>query len=45
VTTPGECRLVVGVDFVHADEDRPRAPEQFVDVVAGYLAAALPPKR
>jgi K+-sensing histidine kinase KdpD len=45
VTTPGGCRLVVGVDFAHADEDRPRAPEQFVDVVAGYLAAALPSKR
>lgn len=45
VTTPGGSRLVVGVDFAHSEEDRPRTPEQFVDVVAGYLAAALPPKR
>jgi len=42
VTTPGGCRLVFGVDFSRSQEDRPRSPEQFVDVVAGYLAAALP---
>lgn len=40
VTTPAGGRLVVGVDFAHGEEDRPQAPEQFIDVVAGYLAAA-----
>ena len=43
--TPGGSHLVIGVDFTHGDEDRPRTPDQFVEVVAGYLAAALPPKR
>jgi two-component system sensor histidine kinase KdpD len=37
----GSCRCVLGIDFAHAEEDRPAAPERFVDVVAGYLAAAL----
>lgn len=44
VAAPDRCRLVVGVDFAHGEEDRPRTPEQFVDVVAGYLAAALKSK-
>jgi two-component system sensor histidine kinase KdpD len=34
------CRCVVGVDFSRTDE-RPLAPERFVEVVGGYLAAAL----
>jgi K+-sensing histidine kinase KdpD len=42
VATPGGVRLLLGVDFSRAEEDRPRSPEQLVDVVAGYLAAAFP---
>jgi K+-sensing histidine kinase KdpD len=41
LTTPGGRGLVLGVDFAHALEERPTAPEPFVDVVGGYLAGAL----
>jgi two-component system sensor histidine kinase KdpD len=41
VTTPAGCRCVVGVDFTKADGGRPPAPERWVDVVRGYLAAAF----
>ncbi|THD83250.1 MAG: DUF4118 domain-containing protein [Phenylobacterium sp.] len=40
VTTPaGGC--AVGVDFTRARGGRPASPDRFVDVVGGYLAAAL----
>lgn len=42
IKTPGGSRLVLGVDFSRGADGRPKAPEQLVDVVAGYLAAALP---
>lgn len=42
VETPAGCRCVLGVDFVHADRERPVAPERFVEVVAAYVATALP---
>lgn len=41
VTTTAACRCVVGVDFSRAEGGRPAAPERWVDVVRGYLAAAL----
>jgi two-component system sensor histidine kinase KdpD len=40
ITPANGPRMVLGVDFSHGEEDRPRSPEQFVDVVAGYLTAA-----
>jgi K+-sensing histidine kinase KdpD len=33
--------VVLGVNFAASGRDRPKAPEQFVDVVGAYLAAAL----
>jgi K+-sensing histidine kinase KdpD len=41
VATPSGCGCVIGVDFTHAEDERPEKPEQFVDVVAAYLAVAL----
>ena len=41
VTTRDGSGCVVGVDFTRSDEGRPKAPEQWVDVVRGYLAAAF----
>lgn len=35
------CRFVLGVDFTHSSEERPEAPQGFVDLVGGYLATAL----
>jgi two-component system sensor histidine kinase KdpD len=35
------CRCAIGVDFTHAEEERPDTPERFTDVVAAYLAVAL----
>ena len=35
------CRCVLGVDFSRAERERPAEPQRFVDVVGGYLAAAL----
>jgi two-component system sensor histidine kinase KdpD len=34
-------RCVIGVNFNRAEAERPEKPEQFVDVVAAYLAVAL----
>lgn len=41
VTTPAGFQCVVGVDFTRAGRERPAAPERFVEVVSGYLAAAF----
>lgn len=41
VSTPTGCRIVLAVDFAHAQEERPAAPERFTDVVGAYLAAAF----
>jgi two-component system sensor histidine kinase KdpD len=43
VLTPGGSRCVIGVDFTHAEVERPVKPERFTDAVAAYLAAALQP--
>ncbi|MDB5446456.1 MAG: hypothetical protein JWQ97_1773 [Phenylobacterium sp.] len=41
VATPAGGQWVTGVDFTRADGGRPAKPENFVDVVAAYLATAL----
>lgn len=41
VEAPSGCDCVIGVDFTHAEGERPDGPERFVDVVAAYLAVAL----
>jgi K+-sensing histidine kinase KdpD len=38
-TRAGNC--VLGVDFAHAARERPASPEQIIEVVAAYVAAAL----
>lgn len=43
VSTPTGCDCVLGVDFVHSARERPSSPEKLVEVVAGYVAAALGP--
>lgn len=40
VAAPAHGGCVIGVDFTHAQSERPEKPERFVDVVAAYLAAA-----
>ena len=44
VATPAGFRCVVGVDFTRSRRDRPTAPQSFVEVVSGYLAAAFAEK-
>jgi K+-sensing histidine kinase KdpD len=39
VQTPAGARYVLGVDFTQSSRERPAAPQRFVDVVGGYLAA------
>lgn len=34
------CSFVLGIDFIHSREARPVAPDPFVEMVGGYLAAA-----
>jgi hypothetical protein len=41
VSTPAGGRFVLAVDFAHAGEERPAAPDRFADVVGAYLAAAF----
>jgi two-component system sensor histidine kinase KdpD len=44
VSTPAGCNCVLGVDFAHSARERPPSPEKLVEVVAGYVAAALSPR-
>lgn len=41
VTTPQGGEFVIGVDFTRSGRDRPAKPERFVEIVGGYLAAAV----
>ena len=41
VSTPTGHNCVLGVDFVHAARERPNSPEQIIEVIAAYVAAAL----
>jgi K+-sensing histidine kinase KdpD len=39
VLANGVC--VIGLDFTHSGRERPAKPERFVEIVGGYLAAAV----
>jgi hypothetical protein len=41
ISTPAGCNCVLGVDFVHAARERPNSPEQTIEVIAAYVAAAF----
>jgi K+-sensing histidine kinase KdpD len=41
ISTPAGCNCVLGVDFVHAARERPNSPEQIIEVIAAYVAAAF----
>jgi K+-sensing histidine kinase KdpD len=41
VLTRAGCNCALGVDFAHAARERPASPEQVIEVVAAYVAAAL----
>ena len=43
-STPAGCNCVLGVDFVHAARERPHSPEQIIEVIAAYVAAAFAPR-
>lgn len=44
ISTPAGCNCVLGVDFVHAARERPHSPEQIIEVIAAYVAAAFAPR-
>jgi K+-sensing histidine kinase KdpD len=44
VSTPAGYNCVLGVDFVHAARERPHSPEQIIEVIAAYVAAAFAPR-
>ena len=44
ISTPAGCNCVLGVDFVHAARERPHSPEQTIEVIAAYVAAAFAPR-
>jgi len=44
ISTPAGCNCVLGVDFAHSARERPPSPEKLVEVVGGYVAAALRPR-
>lgn len=41
VAVRGEMGWVIGVGFLRSRQERPLCPERFVDVVRGYVAAAI----
>jgi K+-sensing histidine kinase KdpD len=41
ISTPAGCNCVLGVDFAHGARERPRSPEQIIEVVAAYVAVAF----
>ena len=41
ISTPAGCNCALGVDFVHAARERPNSPEQIIEVIAAYVAAAF----
>ena len=41
ISTPAGCNCVLGVDFAHAACERPDSPEQIIEVIAAYVAAAF----
>ena len=41
ISTPAGSNCVLGVDFVHAARERPNSPEQIIEVIAAYVAAAF----
>jgi len=41
ISTPAGCNCALGVDFAHAARERPTSPEQIIEVIAGYVAAAF----
>ena len=41
ISTPASSNCVLGVDFAHAARERPDSPEQIVEVIAAYVAAAF----
>jgi two-component system sensor histidine kinase KdpD len=41
ISTPAGCNCVLGVDFAHAARERPDSPEQIIEVIAAYVAAAF----
>jgi K+-sensing histidine kinase KdpD len=41
ISTPAGCNCVLGVDFEHAARERPASPEQIIEVIAAYVAAAF----
>ena len=44
ISTLAGCNCVLGVDFVHAARERPHSPEQIIEVIAAYVAAAFAPR-
>jgi len=40
ISTAAGCNCVLGVDFTHAARERPDSPDQIIEVIAAYVAAA-----